>query len=218
MLSVNNFMRSSLRKVLFSGLIVWYELRIWHWWWICFNTPQNSLHGTSAYRKTSRTIEEVPRPRPLWESNPQSRPKLWMNLDRTTTRISTGNVRCVEQVPDVEIGGSKEFRNGGILPQHHTATQPRRPRLEPSPRKPQISHIKQVCWIQTLPGPFLKIGHPTATCLNAESISLSNVRLPELDGQRLYSLPGDNLPFVFLMLTCKYGCQHIHFYAISRAG
>jgi hypothetical protein len=32
-----------------------------------------------------------------------------------------------------EAGGSKVLRNIGILPQHYTASQPRRPRLEISP-------------------------------------------------------------------------------------
>jgi hypothetical protein len=32
-----------------------------------------------------------------------------------------------------EHGGNKDLRNFGILPQHHTATQPRRPRLVPYP-------------------------------------------------------------------------------------
>jgi hypothetical protein len=44
----------------------------------------------------------------------------------------------------LQDGGNKALRNVGILPQHYTASKPRRPRLELSPPwKPQISaHVK----------------------------------------------------------------------------
>jgi len=43
-------------------------------------------------------------------------------------------------IPLPEEVGSKVLRNGGILPQHYTASQPRRPRLKSSePWKPPIS-------------------------------------------------------------------------------
>jgi len=42
--------------------------------------------------------------------------------------------------PYPEDEGSQVLRNIGILPQHYTAPQPGRPRLESSPWKPQNSH------------------------------------------------------------------------------
>jgi len=47
--------------------------------------------------------------------------------------FSTNNMKLFhDQLLHPEDGGSVDLRNVVILPQHHTASQPRRPRLESS--------------------------------------------------------------------------------------
>jgi len=46
------------------------------------------------------------------------------------------------QDTNLPVGSNKVFQNVGIIPQHYTASQPRRPQLESSPPwKPQISQV-----------------------------------------------------------------------------
>jgi len=51
------------------------------------------------------------------------------------------------RVVHTEDGGRMGLRNVGIQPQHYTASQPRRPRLEiSSPQKASyLAHVKSVC-------------------------------------------------------------------------
>jgi hypothetical protein len=69
----------------------------------------------------------------------------WKDLiseDEQEARIQVGVLRIVTPCNVGEDGGNKVLRNVGILPQHHTASQSGRPRIESSsPWKPQMLHI-----------------------------------------------------------------------------
>jgi hypothetical protein len=71
---------------------------------------------------------------------PATSPRRWRQngpLKRWYPTITLHGVRTQK----TEDGGSMDLWNVGILPQHYTASEPRRPRLETSPPwKPQKSH------------------------------------------------------------------------------